>query len=234
MTTLERTRDGWNEIAAGFDEFVTPANMRLGTEAVERLGLRPDIRFLDVAAGSGALSIPTARLGAHVLATDRSPTMLERLEARAHAEDLTHVQSRLMDACALELEDDQFDVSASQHGVHDLPSALREITRVTKPGGRVALIAHGPPHQVETLSFFMGAMYAVAPGCARTIDESPSSAYRVADRHQLLGTLAGAGLREISVETIVQEMRFGSGKQSNPVRRSPQARLGANQTARTD
>ena len=213
MTTLERTRDGWNDIAVGYDEFVTPTNMRLGMEALQRVGLRPGIRFLDVAAGSGALSIPAARLGAHVLATDRSPAMLERLDSRANSEALKHVQSRLMDSCTLELEDDMFDVSASQHGVHDLPQALREMTRVTKPGGRVALIAHGPPHEVETLGFFAGAIFAVAPSLALTTEDPAVPVFRVAQRHELLGALAGAGLRDISVETIVQEIRLGSGKQ---------------------
>ena len=213
MTTLERTRDGWNDIAGGYDDFVTPANMRLGTEALKRVGLRPGIRFLDVAAGSGALSIPAARLGAHVLATDRSPAMLERLEARARAEDLAHVQTRLTDACALELEDDLFDVSASQHGVYDLPRALCEMTRVTKPGGRVALIACGPPHQVETLSFFMGAMYAVGRHLSWATEQPAAPPFPMAQRHQLLGALSGVGLREISVETIAQQIWFGSGKQ---------------------
>jgi SAM-dependent methyltransferase len=210
MATLERTRDRWNDIAARYDEFVTPANMRLGTEALERVGVGPGIRFLDVAAGSGALSIPAARLGAHVVATDRSPAMLERLEARVHAENLTHVQSRLIDGCALELEDDMFDVSASQHGVHDVPQAMREMRRVTKPGGRVALIAHAPLHEVETLGFLMAAMHAVIPGLSWPTNEP---VLRAADRHKLLGALADAGLRDISIETIVHEIRIGSGKQ---------------------
>ena len=52
-------------------------------EGLRRADLRPGMRFLDVAAGSGALSIPAARLGAQVLAADMSPVMLERLKARA-------------------------------------------------------------------------------------------------------------------------------------------------------
>jgi ubiquinone/menaquinone biosynthesis C-methylase UbiE len=213
MATIERTRDRWNDIAAGYDEFVTPANMRLGAEALERVAVRSGMRLLDVAAGSGALTIPAARLGVRVLATDRSAAMLEHLEARVRAENLTHVQSRPMDACTLELEDDTFDVSASQHGVHDLPQAVREMRRVTKPGGRVALIAHGPPHEVETLGFLTAVMHAVIPGLARTSDELAPPPFRVAERHKLLGALADAGLREISIETIVQRIRFGSGKE---------------------
>ena len=53
--------------------------MWLANEGLRRAGLRAGMRFLDVAAGSGALSIPAARLGAQVLATDLSPAMLQLL-----------------------------------------------------------------------------------------------------------------------------------------------------------
>ena len=90
MTTQEheQTRAAWDKIAAGYDEFVTATHMELGNEGLRRADLRPGMRFLDVAAGSGALSIPAARLGAQVLATDQSPVMLERLSARARDEGL--------------------------------------------------------------------------------------------------------------------------------------------------
>ena len=51
-------------------------------------------------------------------------------------------------AHALELDDDSFDLTGSQFGVMlvpDQPLALREMVRVTKPGGRVLLIAYGSP-----------------------------------------------------------------------------------------
>ena len=67
MTTLEQIRNAWDSIAAGYDEFVTPSGgWALPEDALRRVGLRPGMRFLDVAAGSGALSIPAARLGAQV------------------------------------------------------------------------------------------------------------------------------------------------------------------------
>src|SRR5512144_81253 len=79
MTTQERedTRPAWDEIAPGYDRTNTPTQMWLGNEGLRRTRLRASMRFLDVAAGSGALSIPAARLGAKVLATDQSAVMLE-------------------------------------------------------------------------------------------------------------------------------------------------------------
>ena len=60
-----------------------------------------------------------------------------------------------MDAHALELDDDSFDLTGSQFGVMlvpDQPIALREMVRVTKPGGRVLLIAYGPPAESKPYS----------------------------------------------------------------------------------
>ena len=58
--------------------------MRGFQDALDGITLKPGERFLDVAAGTGGLSLPAARRGATVLATDWSPAMIERFEARVH------------------------------------------------------------------------------------------------------------------------------------------------------
>ncbi len=139
VDSTDGIRDAWDGIARGYDEFVTPSHMWLANEGLSRVGLQPGMRFLDVAAGSGALSVPAARLGAQVLSTDVSPVMLRKLEERAREEALD-LETRVMDGHALELEDDTFDVSGSQFGVMlfpDMPRGISELARVTKPGGHV-------------------------------------------------------------------------------------------------
>ncbi len=106
-------RDAWDEIAGGYDAFVTSTHMWLANEGLRRAGLRSGMLFLDVAAGSGALSIPAARLGAQVLSTDMSSVMLEKLGARARKEGL-NLETRVMDGHALALEDNTFEVFLSQ------------------------------------------------------------------------------------------------------------------------
>ena len=73
-------------------------------------------------------------------------------------------EGRVMDCHALAFPDESFDVTGSQFGVMlvpDQPLALREMVRVTKPGGRVLLIAYGNPDEFEALHFFIGAVQAV-------------------------------------------------------------------------
>ena len=168
MTTQEQvqTRAAWDNIAAGYDRTNTPTQMWLANEGLRRADLRSGMRFLDVAAGSGALSIPAARLGAQVLATDMSPVMLEHLDARARKEGLS-IETRIMDGHALELEDNTFDVAGSQFGVMlfpDMPRGISEMARVTKPGGRVLMNVYGDPHKIEFFGFFVGAIQAAVPG----------------------------------------------------------------------
>ncbi len=126
---LESAREAWDNIAAGYDQFVAPTEIWLANEALKRTGLRSGERFLDVAAGPGGLSLPAARLGAKVVATDWSPAMIARLEARAREEKLTDVSGRVMDCHTLELDDQTFDLTGSQFGVMLVPiSRSRSVT----------------------------------------------------------------------------------------------------------
>ncbi|MEX2542705.1 MAG: methyltransferase domain-containing protein [Trueperaceae bacterium] len=222
-----RIRAAWDNIAAAYDDFTTPNNMPLAEEVFRLAGLRPNMRFLDVAAGSGALSIPAARLGAQVVAVDFAPTMIERLQARARDEGLSNLEGRVMDGHALELEDDGFDIAGSQFGVMlfpDLPRALAELARVTKPGGRVLLVAFGPPTKAEFLTFFLGAMRAVVPDFTGLPMDPPPLPFQVADPRVLRQRLAEVGLKDIQVEPVNHRMEFRSGKHlwdlvtsSNPI-----------------
>jgi len=215
MTTTDRgTERAWSAIATGYDEFVTPTHMWLGGEAVRRASIAAGMTFLDVAAGSGALSIPAARSGANVLATDLSPVMLRHLAERARAEGLTNVETRVMDGHVLDLPDDSFDRAGSQYGVMlfaDLPRALRQMGRVVKPDGKVVIVAYGPPEEVEFLAIFLAAMKAVSPGFTGLPTDPVPLPFQVARREQLKGALEESGLREVVVETVTETLEFGSG-----------------------
>jgi ubiquinone/menaquinone biosynthesis C-methylase UbiE len=215
MTTQEheQTRVAWDEIAAGYDRTNTPSQMWLGNEGLRRAGLRPGMRFLDVAAGSGALSIPAARLGARVLATDLSPAMLERLERRAREERLT-VETRVMDGQALELDDESFDMAGSQFGVMlfpDMPRGIKEMARVTKPGGRVLMTVYGNPHEIEFLGFFMAAIQAVLPSFDGPPMDPVPLPFQLQDPERLRHELTTAPLSDVRVETIIEKTEFRSG-----------------------
>jgi ubiquinone/menaquinone biosynthesis C-methylase UbiE len=223
---LEETRIAWDRIAAGYDRTNTLTQMWLGNEGLRRAELRPGMRFLDVAAGSGALSIPAARLGAQVVATDLSQVMLDLLEARARKEGL-EIETRVMDGQALDLDDDSFDVAGSQFGVMlfpDMPKGIREMVRVVKPGGRVLMNVYGDPHEIDFLGFFVAAVQSVRPDFDGPPADPPPLPFQLQDPERLRRELATAGLRDVVVETITESTEFQTGRQlwewivwSNPI-----------------
>jgi ubiquinone/menaquinone biosynthesis C-methylase UbiE len=228
MTTQERvdTRAAWDAIAPGYDKTNTPTQMWLGNEGLRRAELRAGMQFLDVAAGSGALSIPAARLGAQVLATDQSPVMLELLRGRARNEKLA-IETRVMDGHALALDDNSFDMVGSQFGVMlfpDMPKGIREMVRVVKPGGRVLMLVYGDPHKIEFFGFFVGAIQAVRPDFTGPPMDPLPLPFQLQDPERLRVELAAAGLNKITVETITETTEFQTGKElwdwlvwSNPI-----------------
>jgi pimeloyl-ACP methyl ester carboxylesterase/ubiquinone/menaquinone biosynthesis C-methylase UbiE len=226
VTGEHDTRAAWDKIAPGYDRTNTPTQMWLGREGLHRAGLCEGMQFLDVAAGSGALSIPAARLGAQVLATDQSPAMLELLRARARKEELD-IETHVMDGQGLELADSSFDIVGSQFGVmlfSDMPKGISEMVRVAKPGGRVLLHAYGDPHQIEFLDFLIRAVQSVRPNFNGPPMDPPLLEFQLADPERLRREFAGAGLKNIRIETITETTAFQSGNElwdwvvwSNPI-----------------
>jgi SAM-dependent methyltransferase len=208
--------EAWDAIAEGYARYVAPREVELANEALRLVALAPGQRFLDVAAGTGGLSLPAARLGAQVLATDWSPAMVERFAARVREEGLGGAEGRVMDCHALELPDDRFDVTGSQFGVMlvpEQPRALREMVRVTKPGGRVLVIAYGSPAELEFIQLFSGALKAVAPEWPGLPDDPPPLEFQAADPDVLRRRLTDAGLHDVRVERTAERPAFRSGQE---------------------
>lgn len=239
--TTEQIRDAWEAIAPNFDRHATSVTMRFAEQVLDHVELKPGTRLLDIGSGSGAVAIAAARRGADVLAVDFAPTMVERLNARARAEELTNLQGRVMDGCALELADDSFDMAASLNGVSlfpDLGQGLREMVRVTKPGGRVVIAAFGAMERAEFLTVFIGAMKAAVPGFTLPPMDPPPLPFQLADPQKMQTELTGAGLRDVTVDTATWRMMFSSAskfwnmiRSSNPIAVQLTAGLTAEQVA---
>lgn len=104
--------------------------------------LRPTDAVLDIGAGPGTISADLAGIVARVTATEVGPDEVDLARDTATARGLTNMDFVVADVHALDLPDDSFDVvhahQVLQH-VGDPVQALREMNRVTKPGGLVAV-----------------------------------------------------------------------------------------------
>lgn len=121
---------------------------------IDRLALKPGTRVLDVACGTGNLSLPAARAGAVVTGIDIAPNLLETARERARGEGLT-INFEEGDAEQLPYEDASFDAVVTMFGAMFAPRpelAAAELVRVCRPGGRIVMANWTP-------SGFIGQMF---------------------------------------------------------------------------
>lgn len=204
-------KSAWDKHGAAYDDAITPFSMRVAEDALRIAGVSSGMRLLDIAAGGGAVSIPAARLGANVLATDFSPVMVELLQKKAHELGLSNLQVKVMDGTALALEDDSFDMTCSQLGIMLFPdrhAGLLEMARVTKPEGKGVMVVFGPLEKVQIFALFFEALRAVAPDFAPPKD---LPLFSLQDPDDLTREMEAAGFRDVAVQTVQHTLEVGSG-----------------------
>jgi ubiquinone/menaquinone biosynthesis C-methylase UbiE len=130
----------------------------LGHVLVEACRISAGMRVLDVGAGSGNASIPAAKTGAEVTASDLTPELFDagRVRAKAEGVELEWVEA---DAENLPFEDGYFDVVMSAIGVMFAPhhqTAADELVRVCRPGGTIGMLNWTPEGMSGALFRTMG------------------------------------------------------------------------------
>ncbi len=167
----------FNEVAAGYDR--TNTVLSLGQDKLWRIATtravapKPGQRILDLAAGTGASSVALARSGAEVTAGDFSPGMIaEGRRRHGHVPNVTFVQA---DAMALPFADDSFDavtISFGLRNVNDPRLALREMLRVTAPGGRLVVCEFSHPQNPAFGGLYRFYNDRVLPVVAKTVSSN--------------------------------------------------------------
>ena len=123
---------------------------RIGRRTVERLALSAGANVLDVGCGTGASALPAAEAvgpNGFVIGVDLSSRLLDCARAKATARGLTNVEFRLADMTALGFPDRRFDAVVSVFSIFfvpDMEDLVRELWRMVRPGGRLAVTTWGP------------------------------------------------------------------------------------------
>ncbi|MDQ2838852.1 MAG: demethylmenaquinone methyltransferase [Actinomycetota bacterium] len=141
----------------------------------DALGLRPGQRVLDVAAGTGVSTAELARSGASAVASDFS---LGMLRAGAHRSGRRHLPFVAADALALPFADEAFDavtISFGLRNIVDVPAALAEFARVTKPGGRLVICEFSTPVVPGFKQLYLNYLMRALPWIARKVSSNPEA-----------------------------------------------------------
>ena len=142
-------------------------------EVTKAVGAQPGDRVLDLAAGTGTSSEPIAAGGAFVVACDFSLGML----------NVGHQRNPRMsfvagDGLALPFADESFDavtISFGLRNVHDRLAGLRELQRVTRPGGRIVVCEFSQPTWAPFREVYTRYLMGALPAVARKTSSNPDA-----------------------------------------------------------
>ena len=142
---------------------------RFGRRTIERLGLEPGDRVLDVCCGSGASALVAAeRVGPRgkVLGVDLAENLVQRARVKAQIRRLGNVEFQAGDFERFDAPPESFDAVVCVFGIYfapDMWGALRRLWRWLKPGGRLAITTWGPRLFEPANSLFWQAVCAERP-----------------------------------------------------------------------
>jgi demethylmenaquinone methyltransferase/2-methoxy-6-polyprenyl-1,4-benzoquinol methylase len=183
--------------------------------AADLASVGPGSRALDVATGTGDLAIELAGRGAEVTGLDFAERMLElarekarRIPNPAHpaepgASGIEFVQGNALELAYPDASFDAVTVGFGARNFADLDRGLRELTRVTRPGGRVVILEITTPQRPPLSLFFRLWFDRIVPALGRAAGDSdaytylPSSVRRFPGPQELGERMVAAGLRDV-------------------------------------
>lgn len=140
-------------------------------ETGRRLDLAPGELVLDLAAGTAVSTVELSKSGATVIACDFSRGMLA---AGAHRD----VPKVCGDGMNLPFPDDTFDavtISFGLRNIHDFRAGLREMARVTRPGGRLTVCEFSTPTVPVFSTLYKEYLMRALPAVAKAVSSNPDA-----------------------------------------------------------
>lgn len=183
----------------------------MGDEIIRLLNPKESDVILDVASGTGepGLTIATMLTNGKVIMTDLSVGMLEIARENATRRGIKNIETQVCDVCELPFADNSFDAISCRMGFMffpDLLLAAKEMVRVLKPGGRIAVTVWNVPEKNFWVTATMGIINRNM-GLPQPAPGSPGM-FRCAQSGFISNLFLQAGLKNISENEIVAKLNF--------------------------
>lgn len=199
----------WSSVADAWAEHAEYAEERGGVVTRRLLELaapRPGERVLELACGPGAVGLAAAELvgpDGQVVLSDVAPEMTAIAAARADAAGIANVVTCELDLEQIDQPDGSYDVVLCREGlmlVLDPQRAAREMLRVLRPGGRLAVAVWGPRERNPWLGVVFDSVTAELG--APVPPPGVPGPFSLDDAGRLAGILNAAGLAEVDVHEL--------------------------------
>lgn len=204
---LRVQRYGWDAAAPVYDNAWRERLVHVQRALIDACDLKPGQRVIETAAGSGLVTFPIAEAvapGGQVVATDLSGDMAAMGMENAERLGFESVTFERMNVESITHEDDSFDRAICSLGLMYTPdpvAALREMTRVVRPGGRVAVLVWG-----ERKKCGWADLFPIVD--ARVKSEVCPLFFGLGVPQALKSAMTDAGLREIEEHRLSQTQHF--------------------------
>ena len=205
---METSNDARNKAittySAAADTYDHPANSfweRYGRRTVDRLQLPAGAHVLDVCCGSGASALPAAEAvgpTGSVLGVDLAESLLELARSKAEERGLINVEFRKGDMLDLKLPESSFDAVVCVFGIFFVPDmhlAVHKLSRLVKPGGRLAITTWGPRFFEPANTAFWNSIRAVRPDLYKGFNPWD----RITEPEAVRALFDGAGVERLEV-----------------------------------
>jgi len=195
----------WDATAMQYSQVAKGFTHGFAKDAWESIVTNKDnVRVLDVACGTGAVSVPAAEelqsTGGYVLATDFSPKMVDIVQQAIAEKSLTNIEARVEDGQDLHIPDNSFDYGFSVFGLIFFPNVMKgfsEFFRVLKSGGKVAVVTWTPQNIMLQVSLEM---------MRRKNKVADFPFLYLKDEETLTKELSKAGFKDIKVIPVTKDM----------------------------